>query len=175
MVAVTGAVSAPAASVIEEAEPAAAAEGTRGSAAMSSTEPSLLPACTERVESPSVMAPAGISAPFCCSASRTDRVLKPRAVSSVTLGMMVTRWPTSPESAASRTPGRSRRSPSTLRVSSSARVLLSVPPAATAREITGKSSILPLITCGSRSSGRVERMRLIAWLMRDSALTRSVP
>ncbi len=58
----------------------------RAAPAMSSTLPSVTPVCTAKVESPSVMVPAGTSRPFCCSASRIACCVMPRAASSSGFG-----------------------------------------------------------------------------------------
>ena len=145
-----------------------------GSAAISSTLPSVTPVCTAKVASPSVIVPAGTSRPFCCSASRIACWVMPRAASSAGSGVMVTRCPTSPMSVASRTPSRSRISASVVRSISSERALTSSAPV-TAMAMTGKSSKLRASTRGSTSSGSCPEMRFTADSSFCSANARSVP
>ena len=148
--------------------------GTSGRADMSSTDPSCAPDCTLRVLSPSVTEPPGISTPFCCSASVIDCRVSPAAASFVTSGVMVMRWPIAPTSAASLTPCRSLMSGIASLVMSDARVFWSAS-LVTASCTTGRSSKLPLSTCGSTPSGSVDVMRLIAWSSFCSAVARLVP
>ena len=145
-----------------------------GSAAMSSTLPSRAPVCTAKVESPSVMVPAGTSRPFCASASRMACWVMPNAASCAGSGVMVTRWPTSPMSVASRTPSTSVISGNVVRSISSESALMSSTPV-TASSSTGKSSRLSAMTCGSTSSGSWPAMRFTAESIFCSAKARSVP
>jgi hypothetical protein len=134
-----------------------------GIAAMSSTEASSVPACTASVRSPSVTVPAAMSTPLCCSASAMVCDESPFAARASAEGAIVTRSSRAPESCASRTPSMSLSSGiATRSMSCAASSGVSPSAGATAIWITGKSSMLPDITCVSAASGSSCEMRLIA-------------
>ena len=147
---------------------------TRGRAPMSSAEPRREPTCTVRVWSFSVIEPAGRRVPLASRASRMSWFVDEAAASAATSGVMVMRCCVVPSRSASRTPLIFWMSLRVV-VSSSAVRSFAGRSLVTAIWITGKSSMLPVTTCGSMPSGSVDLMRLIAWLTFCSAVARSVP
>ena len=101
-------------------------------------------------------------------------VVKPAFAREAGFGVIVTRCPTAPCRATLRTPSILLSSGTTFALSAAARAFTS-PLLVTASWSTGRSSIDPLMTCGSTPVGRVARIRLIACVTFCSVATRSVP
>ena len=143
-----------------------------GRAASSSSVSMRTPVSTASVWPSSVMVPAGSSTPYSSSVSTMSERTSPRSASASSSAVIVTRSPTAPNTETSRTPSSCVRSGTACASSASARSpgLRSL---VTAIWMTGRSSIDPVSTCGSTSSGSCSR--LTASCTRCSARAMSVP